>query len=63
MQAKIKEKTPFRVASANKLYAKMATDSDVYEYGIDTNGNIYFAYLNGIIKRYSRRSFIQMSRS
>lgn len=63
MKSAIKKQNPFKVEKANELYAKMANDSDVYEYGIDTSGKIYFAYLNGNIKRYSRREFIKMSRA
>lgn len=62
MKAQIRKQNPFRVKEANSLYDKKANNSDVYEYGIDTNGKIYFAYLNGIVKRYSRREFINMSR-
>ena len=62
MKAQIRKQNPFRVEAANDLYNKYAANSDVYEYGIDTNGDIYFAYMNGVIRRYSRRQFINMSR-
>ena len=62
MQAKIRIQNPFRLSVANRLYAKMASNSDVYEYGIDTRGNIYFAYLNGNVKRYTRKEFIKISK-
>ncbi len=63
MKAKIKATNPFRVKKANELYNKIASNSDVYEYGIDTNGKIYFAYINGNVKRFTRPDFIKMSRA
>ena len=63
MKAKIRVKKPFRVESANELYEVMGElNSYVMEYGIDTNGEIYFHYLNGITERFSRREFIKMAR-
>ena len=63
MKAKIRVINPFRFEKANKLYNEIASNSDVYEYGIDTNGKIYFAYINGIVKRFTRTDFIKMSRA
>lgn len=51
----------FRNAAAQKLFDKMRNDSDVDDYGIDNYGYIYFAYLNGIVNRYSRREFIKIA--
>lgn len=63
MKAKIRIENPFRVTSANKLYQeKGKNNSDCYEYGIDNNGFVYFALLNGVVKRYTRVEFIKMSR-
>jgi len=63
MKAKIKATNPFRVEKANKLYHEIASNPDVYEYGIDTNGRIYFAYINGMVQRFTRPDFIKMSRA
>ncbi len=63
MKAQIRKQNPFRIESANFLYEKKASDSAVYEYGIDTKGRIYFAYLNGIVQRFTRKEFIKLSRS
>ena len=54
-------KNPFRNKEAAKLYQKMSSDSHVWEHGIDKYGRIYFAYANGIVKRYTRRAFIKMA--
>ncbi len=54
---------PFRVELANELYAAMGeSNSWCQEYGIDTNGNIYFHYQNGTTDRYTRTEFIKMAR-
>lgn len=52
----------FRNAKAIMLYDKMRKDNDVYECGIDEYGYIYFAYLNGIVKRYKRRDFLKLAK-
>jgi hypothetical protein len=62
MKAQIRKEKPFRITEANQLYSKISNETDCYEHGIDTNGHIYFAFINGIVKRYSRREFIKMSR-
>ena len=52
----------FRNKEAQILFDKMSKDSYIYESGIDKNGLLYFAYLNGIVKRYTRREFISLAR-
>ena len=51
----------FRNVAAQEFFDKMRNDSDVMDYGIDDKGYIFFAYLNGIVKRYARREFIRMA--
>lgn len=51
-------KKPFRNKMAQAYYEKKAKNSDVYEYGVDTHGKIYFAWLNGNVERYTRTQFI-----
>lgn len=51
----------FRNEKAIELYEKFAKDSNVYEYGVDSEGNIYFAFANGVIKRYTRREFVKIA--
>lgn len=63
MKAQIRKINPFKVSVANELYNRMSNNSDVQEYGIDTNGKVYFHYLNGITKRFTRKKFIKMARS
>ena len=41
----------FRNKKAFTMYDNMRDISDVYESGVDKYGMIYFAYLNGNIKR------------
>lgn len=62
MKAKIRVKNPFKVLVANQMYNHMAKDSHVSEWGIDSNGYIYFHYLNGNTKKYSRSEFIKIAR-
>ncbi|WP_291866623.1 hypothetical protein [Maribacter sp.] len=63
MKAKINKQNPFRIDEANKLYKKMGElNSDCVEYGIDTNGLVYFSYMNGVVKRFTRTEFIKISR-
>lgn len=54
-------KKVFRNINAQRLFDRMRVNSDVYEYGVDNCGNIFFAYLNGVVKRYSRKEFIKMA--
>lgn len=54
-------KAKFNSPKAQALYNKYAADSDVYQHGIDSTGKIYFAYVNGVVKRYTRREFLQMA--
>ncbi len=56
-------KNPFRNRSAKILFEKMSTNSDVSEFGIDTKGKIYFSYANGVIKRFTRKEFIDKAES
>lgn len=51
----------FRNEKAVELYNKFVNDSNVYEYGVDCEGNIYFAFANGVIKRYPRREFLKIA--
>lgn len=44
------------------MYDNMRDNSDVYESGVDKYGMIYFAYLNGNIKRYKRNEFLKMAK-
>lgn len=52
-------KAIFRNKEAQERFDKIKSNSDVYECGIDTNGLIYWALLNGIVVRESRREFIK----
>lgn len=63
MRTKINAKANeiFRNEKAIELYEKFVNDSSVYEYGVDSEGNIYFAFLNGVIKRYPRREFVKIA--
>ena len=65
MEAKIKSKGEdiFRKAFAKDYYNLLIKDPDIYEYGIDCNGKIYFAYLNGNVERYSRIDFIKEAKA
>lgn len=44
------------------MYDNMRDNSDVYESGVDDCGMIYFAYLNGTVKRYKRNEFLKMAK-
>lgn len=44
------------------MYDNMRDNSDVYESGVDNYGMIYFAYLNGIVKRYKRNEFLKIAK-
>lgn len=46
-------------ANASLYFEHLKNDSDIYECGQDNNGEIYFAWLNGNIDRYTRREFIK----
>ena len=62
--AKIRVRNPFRVEKANELYEVMGElNSWAEEWGIDTNGRIYFHYRSGVTDRYSRREFIKLART
>lgn len=52
----------FRNKKAIMMYDNMRNNSDIYESGVDNYGMIYFAYLNGDIKRYKRKEFIKMAK-
>lgn len=52
----------FRNKKAIMMYDNMRGNSDVYESGVDNHGMIYFAYLNGIVKRYKRNKFLKMAK-
>lgn len=52
----------FRNPQAQRLLEKKASDSNVWEYGVDDIGQIYFAYANGVVVRYTRREFIKLAK-
>ena len=52
----------FRNKMAIMMYDNMRDNSDVYESGVDNCGMIYFAYLNGTVKRYKRNEFLKMAK-
>lgn len=52
----------FRNKMAIMMYDNMRDNSDVYESGVDRYGMIYFAYLNGDIKRYKRNEFLKIAK-
>ena len=52
----------FRNPQAQRLLEKKANDSDVWDYGVDDIGQIYFAYMNGVVERYTRREFIKLAK-
>lgn len=64
MEAKIRAKAEniFRNKDAINYYNTLSNNSYIYEYGIDTNGKIYFAWLNGSVDRYSRKEFLKESK-
>lgn len=49
----------FKSVNAKNYYKEIVKNDDIYEHGIDTNGQIYFAYLNGLVTRQSRTSFLR----
>lgn len=54
---------PFRDEKVNEYYKMEGEDNSwCYEWGIDSNGNIYFAYRNGVVDRFKRREFIKIAR-
>ena len=65
MNANIKPKGEdiFKNVYAKDYYNLLISNSDIYEYGIECNGKIYFAYLNGNIERYSRIEFIREAKA
>ena len=65
MKANIKPKGEdiFKNVCAKDYYNLIIGNSDIYEYGMDCNGKIYFAYLNGNIERYSRIEFIREAKA
>lgn len=52
----------FRVHNAQVFFNRMSKDSNCIESGVDDKGMIYFAYANGIVKRYTRSEFIKIAR-
>jgi hypothetical protein len=58
---KLSGKQIFRNTNAIELYNNVSKNSDIIEYGKDTKDNIYFAWANGNIDRYSRKEFLAMS--
>ncbi len=49
----------FRNQLSINYYNELKKNSDIYEYGIDIAGNVYFAYLNGIISRFTKKEFLK----
>ena len=64
MEAKVRGKAEdlFNNETAKDYYRFLINDSDVYEYGLDSNGKIYFAYLNGVINRFTRYQFLKAAK-
>ena len=64
MQAKVRAKAEdlFNNETAKDYYRFLINDSYVYEYGLDSNGEIYFAYLNGVIDRFTRYQFLKAAK-
>ena len=62
MKINAKGRDIFRNKMAIMMYDNMRDNSDVYESGVDDCGMIYFAYLNGTIKRYKRNEFLKMAK-
>ncbi len=52
----------FRNKEAISLYNEKSTNGNVYEYGVDSHGDVYFAWLNGNIERYTRKQFISLAK-
>lgn len=48
---------------AVERFDKIKSDSCVYECGVDTTGKIYWALLNGIVSRETRKEFIKNAKS
>jgi hypothetical protein len=66
MKKSVKNPKPeqiFRNELAKKWYAEIIKNDDIYEHGIDCNGNVYFAFLNGNINRSSRKEFLNYCKS
>jgi hypothetical protein len=64
MKTKIKVKAEkiFRNQDAINYYNQLSINSHVSEFGVDSNGKIYIAWLNGNIDRYTRREFLKLSK-
>jgi hypothetical protein len=58
---KTKNNPVFRNKLASKYYNYLRNNSSVYEAGVDDRGNLYFAFLNGNVDRYTRREFIKFA--
>ena len=52
----------FRNKMSVMMYDNMRDNSYVYESGGDGCGMIYFAYLNGTVKRYKRNELLKMAK-
>ncbi len=63
MKATVNPKeNPFKNVYAARRYEELSQNALVYESGIDTNGKVYFAWLNGNIERYTRSEFIKKAK-
>jgi len=56
------KKPNFRNRQAADFFELCSSDSDCFESGIDNHGEIYFAYLNGIISRETRVQFLRRAK-
>lgn len=53
----------FKNKVAQGYYEELSNRFGCYESGVDNQGLIYFAFLNGIIERYTRSEFIRNARN
>ena len=61
-KAKIKAIALFKSVTAQREFYVNATYSYVYEAGVDAQGNIYFAYLDGYVTRFERKRFLRYAK-
>ena len=63
MKAKIKIEKHFKDEKVNEYFEVQGKlNSYCKEYGIDSNGKVFFHYKNGITERFSRREFIKKAK-
>ena len=61
--AKICYKPNFRNRRAEKCFIDMSNRMNCYQAGEDNNGQIYFAFSNGIVERYTIDQFCDLYRN